>query len=143
LTVFGFQNPVDAKAAAAWWNDVKAQEDPICQEPDPNLTEVTAPQHIKDGDPSVEKAAKDWCASMDGKTVKDGGEVPYNFNMNGFSSFWLSASHRNAGQNCGGEAKIVGDDCFKSMMAAVQRCEPHQKLTHGAAIGSGCVFYVS
>lgn len=140
------QNPVDLTAAAAWWKNVKEQEDPVCQKPDPNLSEYTAPQHIKDGDPSVEKAAKEWCASMDGKTVKDGDEVPFDFVMQGIGSFWLSASFRKtapANQNCGTEAKIVGDDCFKSMMSAVERCEPQKKTTHGAAIGKGCLFYVS
>lgn len=146
MDVFGFQNPVDPLVVAAWWEDIQTQEDPICQRPDPHFTEVTAPQHIIDGDPSVEKAAQEWCASMDGQTVKDGGKPLYNFNKYGVSSFWLSASYRNSAPaelNCGNEAKIVGDDCVKSMITAVERCEPHQKMTHGAAIGNGCVFYVS
>jgi len=59
---------------------------------DPKYSEFTAPQHTNDGDPSVEKAAKEWCASMNGKTVTNGGDIPYKFNKHGLSSFWLSAS---------------------------------------------------
>jgi hypothetical protein len=141
-----YQNLVDRKAAAAWWKTVKEQENPICQKRDPNQSEDGAPQHIQDGDASVEKIAKDWCASMNGKSIKNGGEIPAEFTKSGFSFVWLSASYRSSipeGLKCGNEVKISGDDCFKSLMSAVTRCEPHQKITHGAAIAKDCVFYVS
>ncbi|KAF2277259.1 uncharacterized protein EI97DRAFT_417431 [Westerdykella ornata] len=139
--VDGLERPDDRAVLAALWKNVEEQEQPVCQKQNPDLSEVTAPQHIKDGDPSVEKAAKEWCASMDGKTVgvKDG-EVPHQFVRSGDTSFWLSASFRNTG-DCGNEAKIVGDECAESMMRAVEGCEPNQKTTHGAALGKGCFFY--
>jgi hypothetical protein len=144
LSVFGYQNPVDPNELGDWWKEIRERENPICQKQDPNLSEVTAPQHINDGDPSVEKAATEWCASMHGQKVKD--EVLYNFNIHGLSSFWLSASYRNSapdGLNCQNEVTISEQDCVKSLMTAVERCEPRQKMTHGAAIGNGCIFYVS
>ncbi|CAI6342584.1 unnamed protein product [Periconia digitata] len=142
--IFALESPVDQTAAAAWWKNAIEQEDPICQKKDPKFSEMTAPQHVRDGDPSVEKAAKEWCASMNGKTVKDGDEVPYKFIQQDLGSFWLSSSFRKTAPGnlrCGNEAKVVGDDCFQSMMSAVERCAPHQATTHGAAIAKGCLFY--
>lgn len=145
MDIYPYQNPVDRKEIAAWWKELREQEDPICQKPDRKFTEVTAPQHTRDGDPSVEKAAKAWCKSMNGKTVKEG-ERPFNFNLHGFSSFWLNAALRKDPPKelkCGKEAKISEDDCFKSIMRAVEGCEPRKKLTHGAGLPKGCVHYVS
>jgi hypothetical protein len=105
---------------------------------------VLATQREKDGKPSVESAAEDWCSKVDGKPLGDTPE--FQFNKYEFSTLWLLASLRKnapANLNCGKDTKITRDDCIKTINAAMERCEPYQQFTYGASLAKGCIVYVS
>ncbi|KAH5400317.1 hypothetical protein HBI47_197940 [Parastagonospora nodorum] len=134
--------PLDRKKIGQWRSNLQSREKEICQPRDDSHSEVLAPQHEKDGKPSVESAAKDWCSKVDGKTLGDTPE--FQFNKYKFSTFWLSASLRKdapANLKCGKDAKIKKDDCIKTIDTAMARCEPYQQFTHGASLAKGCIFY--
>lgn len=125
--------------------DSEDEDEPICQKQDPKFSETTAPKTAKDGKPSVEEKAAEWCEKMDGKTVTNGGDPEFQFNEYYLSTFWLSASYRNSAAKrlkCGKEAKISKNDCIKSINTAVKKCDPKDGFTHGASMGKGCIFYV-
>ncbi|KAH7083835.1 hypothetical protein FB567DRAFT_93016 [Paraphoma chrysanthemicola] len=142
--LLGLQHQINSEEVGKWYQKLQPQEQPICQERNDAVSELLAPQHERDGSPSVESAAKEFCSRIDGKIVTEGGQPEYQFNTHLFSTFWLSASFRNnapSPQKCSKEAKVTKDDCMNGFNTAITRCEPYQKVTHGAAIPRGCVFY--
>ncbi|KAH7110076.1 hypothetical protein B0J11DRAFT_403733, partial [Dendryphion nanum] len=138
-----YQQPIDAKDAGAWFEKIERAETAVCQTQDPNFSETKARKRPQGTQPNVESAAQDWCGKVDGKSVEKG-LVEYQHNIDGLAAFWLSASYRAnppSDLKCSGTAKILKDDCVKSITGAVTDCEPKQEFTHGASLAHGCISF--
>jgi hypothetical protein len=100
----------------------------------------------------VKRAIRDWCASVDGHTLKndEGKDIDAKMwlipNVWLFTrgSFWLSAKKWHeapASSKCGDEVKVREDECVDILTQAMERCDTGSE-TFGASYAEKCIEYV-
>lgn len=105
-----------------------------------------APQKEDDGENSVTKNAKEWCKSIDGKSIKRDDNILYEHYPVSYYEYWLSAEYwfESIDSSCGtGDRKISEEECTDTLTTAMTECEPDSKECHGASLVGKCIKYVS